>query len=461
MRKLRTQLSLSIVAVVLLTVAVISILANLLINREFENYVIQQQQIRAEDLAANLTSHFDARTQTWDVEFVHGLGMYALYDGYVLSVFDPNGASVWDAENHEMAICAQIMGEIAERMEKRRPRLDGAFVSREYDLDLNGQKIGSMVIRFYGPYFLSDSDLRFLDTLNILLAVVAVLSTLLSVAIGGVLARRIARPIAKTVYIASQIADGKYDIRFEGKTKSKELDELAAAINALSAGLVEQENLRKRLTVDVAHELRTPLTTLSSHLEAMVEGVWEPTTPRLQSCYEEVGRLNNLVSDLERLAKAEGDSLVLHKKDLDLLDAARTGLDQFELEAKKKNISLAVSGETSVVRADRDRLNQVMANLLSNAVKFTPEGGNIRIAVQDTPESGVVIVEDDGIGIPEQELTLIFERFYRTDQSRNRKTGGAGIGLAIVKSIVTAHGGTVVAQRREEGGSRFIVTLPK
>lgn len=448
-------------AVVLFAVAVISVLANLLVSRSFERYVARQQKVRLQDLIANIEGHYDPETRSWNVEYLHGLGMYALYDGYVLAVYDQDGETVWDAERHDMDTCARIMAEISGRMEKRRPGLGGAFASSVYQLALDGRNIGSVAVKSYGPYFLSDSDFRFLDALNAALAAVGALSLLLAFAAGSALARRIARPVAKTAHIARQIADGNYAIRFEGRAKSREFAELAAAVNDLAAGLVEQESLRKRLTVDIAHELRTPLATLGSHLEAMAEGVWEPTKERLASCCEEVGRLNSLVSDLQRLAQAEGDSLTLRKTEVDLMDVARSIVRQFELEAGKKHLSLRAEGESTVVRADRDRLSQVLANLLSNAVKFTPEGGHIRVEVKSAEQSGILAVEDDGIGIPEEELSLVFERFYRTDRSRSRKTGGAGIGLAIVKSIVSAHGGTVSAQRREEGGTRFVVTLPK
>jgi signal transduction histidine kinase len=132
-----------------------------------------------------------------------------------------------------------------------------------------------------------------------------------------------------------------------------------------------------------------------------------------------------------------------------------------EAELKKKNQTLSLDGTPLIIEADKDRIAQVVTNLLSNAIKYTPENGSIRISVSDAEKNGVITVVDDGIGIPEPELSLIFERFYRTDQSRSRKSGGAGIGLAIVKSIVSAHGGTVEAFRRDGRGSRFVVTLPK
>lgn len=461
MRNLRTQLSLTIMLIVLFTVAVISFLSNLLINKEFEKYITKQQQIEASDIVSNINVQYNAMTQKWNTEYIHGMGMYALLNGYIISVYDRNGGTVWDAQNHNMTECTLIMTEITSRMEKRRPNIDGKFISYDYDLTMSGQSIGSISISYYGPYFLSESDFNFIDTLNLVLAGIGILSLLLSLFVSEILARRIARPITKTAYIAKQISQGNYSIRFEGNTKSRELDELASAINYLAGALDEQENLRKRLTVDVAHELRTPLTTLGSHLEAMTLGVWEPSMERLQSCREEIDRLSGLVADLERLANTESDNLVLNKTDVNLMTVVRSCCDNFEIEMKKKNLSLTIEGSSPLVYADKDRLSQVMANLLSNAVKYTLENGNLRIEVKDLEKEGVLIIEDDGIGIPEHELSLVFERFYRTDKSRNRKTGGAGIGLAIVKSIITAHGGTIEAQSNAEHGSRFIITLPK
>lgn len=461
MRSLRTQLSVSMMLVILLTVAIISLLSNLMINREFDRYMEEQQREKADGIVSLFHNQYNASTREWNEDYIHGAGMYALHDGYIIRLYDSGGGVVWDAENHDMATCHEVMAKIAESMKERRPKIGGEFVTRHYKLTMEGLEIGSMDIRYYGPYFLSESGFRYLDTLNSILAVIGVFSLLLALLISNVLSRRIARPITKTAYIAKQIAEGNYAVRFEGKTKSNELDELVAAVNHLAAGLAEQENLRKRLTVDVAHELRTPLTTLSSHLEAMIEGVWEPSRKRLQSCHEEIGRLSGLAADLEQLAKTESDNLVLNKTRVDLMEIARTGRDNFEMEIRKKNLSLAIEGNSSVVYADRDRLSQVVANLLSNAVKYTPENGHIRIMVRDSERKGILIIEDDGIGVPEEERTLIFQRFYRTDMSRNRNTGGAGIGLAIVKSILTAHGGTIEAENRAEHGSRFTVTLPK
>ena len=229
----------------------------------------------------------------------------------------------------------------------------------------------------------------------------------------------------------------------------------------MAESLEKQENLRKQLTSDVAHELRTPITNVSSYLEAILEGVWEPTPERLQHCYDELGRITKLVSDLEQLRQVENENLKLRKTEVDLLELARTAVKNFETQFQEKKLHCRVDGVPAMVFADRDRIQQVITNLVSNAVKYSNENGTIRVVTEDIGVSVIIRVEDDGIGIAEKDRELIFERFYRTDRSRNRKTGGAGIGLAIVKTIVQAHDGRIAVESEEEHGSRFAVTLPK
>ena len=459
--RLRTHMTMTIAVIVLTTVALITLLSNIFINIEFEEYAQGQQYIRSNHIADNLSRHYGSQNGKWDISYVHGVGMYALYEGYVIRLYDKSGQVLWDAENHDTSLCGQIMSEITDRMDAIRPNLNGAFTSREYPLTQSGQGIGKVVIRSYGPYFFNENDFQFLNALNLILFVIGALSLIFSIAAGWMLARRISSAIIKTAQIATQISGGNYSIRFEGKTKARELEELAKAMNHMARSLESQENLRKRLTTDVAHELRTPLSAVASHLEMMMEGVWQPTPERLKGCYEEIGRISGLVAELEKLAQVENDNLQLKNEPMDLLQLAGTVSDNFESETAKKKITLIVEGEGTVVFADKDRIHQVISNLLSNAIKYTPENGHIRVAVKELPESGVITIEDDGIGISPEELPLIFERFYRIDKSRNRQTGGAGIGLTIAKSIVSAHGGTIEAESKVNCGSRFTVTLPK
>jgi len=249
-------------------------------------------------------------------------------------------------------------------------------------------------------------------------------------------------------------------MRIDSKVTTRELYELTHAVNQMAESLEKQEKIRKRITLDVAHELRTPLANISSHLEAIIEGVWEPTTERLQSCYDEVQRITALVSDLERLRQAESENLKLHKTQVNLLELSQTVISNFEADINAKELSCFANGEPVIILADKTRIQQVITNLISNAIKYSYTGGKIRVIIKRENMTGVIIVQDEGIGIPENELKLVFERFYRTDKSRNRKTGGAGIGLTIVKSIVEAHGGQISVKSKEGNGSSFIVALP-
>lgn len=459
MRSLRSQLSLSIMLVVLVTVSLISLLSNVTVNKQFEEYILNQKKTRSDYIVHDLSNQYNLSSKTWNSDYLHTIGMYSLYDGYLLTVYDMDSKVIWDAETHDMTLCRQIMDNITKRMKKR--NTTGSFTAHTYDLVQNEQKIGSVSIRYYGPYFYSENDFRFIDTFNTVLFIIGAISCVFSLFVGWLLARRLARPITKTAEIAKHISNGNYDIRFESTTNTKELNNLVSAINYLANDLAGQENLRKQLTTNVAHELRTPLTAIRSYLEAMIEGLWDATPDRLTGCLEEVKRLSSLVTDLERLAKIEGENLNLKKMNVDLMEIAQNISSNFRAEADKKNIIITLIGNASFIYADRDRISQVITNLLSNAIKYTPAGGSIDLEVESGEKTSSLRVKDTGIGISKEELPLVFERFYRTDKSRNRKTGGAGIGLTIVKSIISAHQGTISIESQENKGTTVTIVLPK
>ncbi len=352
-------------------------MANALIWRRFERYVSEQQALRIADIVGGLNAQYDPRVG-WNDTLVYAAGMYALYNGYIIKVYDENGEVVWDAENHDMTLCAHIMEEISGRMRQWRQSAQGEMVTQRHILSHGSRPVGSVTIRFYGPYFFTDNDFEFLNTLNAALAITAGVALAFAFAAGALLAARIARPIVRTARIAGQIARGDYQIRYQGKASSRELLELVEAINALAGTLYEQERLRKRLTGDVAHELRTPLATVGAHLEAMVDGVWAPTPDRLKSCQEEIARLSDLVSDLEQLAVVESGEMNLRLERVDLAELARSAGRAFELKLAKRRLNYLVTGEGRAW-GDPGRLGQVLkTNLVENAVKYTPEDGHIR-----------------------------------------------------------------------------------
>lgn len=454
--QLKTKLSLSYAFVVLLTVAMLCALSNYFINKIFKNYIVREQAIKTETFAQNLTAQYDGRF--WNLDSIHSIGMYALYDGYIIKMTDSRDMVLWDAEVCDMSGCMEVMSDIVERMKTKYGKTSGEFTTKIIPLTQGDMTIGYMDIRYYGPYFLSDNDFQFLNAFNTALVIVGTFSLILSVMIGLFMASRISRPVHRAAEFAIKMSGGDFNVITPKSTGTKELDELLHSINSLAKSLSCQENLRKQLTADVAHELRTPITTAQTHLEAMMEGLWEVTPENLTSCHEEISRLGTIVGDLEGLARAEHE-LALNKTEFNLLNLAERTIACFAPEIESKNLLVTLTGESAKVYADEDRIKQVVVNLLSNAIKFTHAGGNIDIIVSQIDCYAVLEVSDSGIGIPKEELPFVFERFYRADKSRNRKTGGTGLGLAIAKAIVTAHGGKIMVTNNETGGCSFRVMI--
>lgn len=288
----------------------------------------------------------------------------------------------------------------------------------------------------------------------------AILGLIVAILVSLFVAKRITAPLLQMRRIAERMAKGELTVRTVVQGKD-EIAELGKSLNDLAEQLLHQEQLRKTMTVDVAHELRTPLTTLKSHMEAMIEGVWEPTPKRLESCYEEVERLRHLVGDLEQLTEMESPHFKLDLKIENMSAIVQHHVETSKAAFQKKNVQIDFQAKEHITaRVDRFRTGQIIVNLIMNALKYTPEGGRVTIEVKEEQHKALITIADTGIGIKEEEIPFVFERFYRADKSRDRKSGGSGIGLTIVKRLVEAHGGTIELKSEEKKGTTVVVRLP-
>lgn len=451
-------------AFLVLTVAVfvlISIFANIILKNQFQQYTIAKQEQAIANVVLAVQQKYNGFNGTWDVAGVESAGMNALDQGLIVRVSDSSGDVIWDARTHNNGMCTSIIMHMSQNMQSYNANFQGGYVETDHPLTVGGVQAGTVYVGYYGPYFFSDSDLQFLNSLNSLLLWAAVIASAACLALGAYMARRLTTPIARVIHTAGHIADGNYTERAEQKTNTKEIIELTDSINSLAEKLQKQEALRKRLTGDVAHELRTPLATLQSHVEAMIDGVWEPDQERLKSFHEEIMRLSAMVGDLEKLSIYDGENLEISREKFDLAILAKAVLKNFEAEFKNKGIQSSIMGGEEIVFADRDKISQALINLIANALKYTPAGGSVAVEVSGNETGSFVTVEDNGPGISQEDLPYIFERFYRTDRSRNSKTGGRGIGLTIAKAIAEAHGGWIDARSEINKGSAFTLTLPK
>jgi two-component system sensor histidine kinase BaeS len=259
------------------------------------------------------------------------------------------------------------------------------------------------------------------------------------------------------------MADGHLDQRVVVR-QVDEIGELGHAFNAMAEGLTRTEQLRRGMVADVAHELRTPLTNLRGYLEALRDGVADPAPPVLASLYDEAVLLSQLVDDLQDLALADAGQLTLHCELTDADELVAGAVRAVQPEAGHRGVSIVFvrqSDPTTRVRADVRRIGQVLRNLLANALAYTPSGGQITVSTWAAEGQLTVSVEDTGSGIAPHHVPNLFERFYRVDSSRARATGGAGIGLAVVKQLVEAHGGRINVRSVLGSGSTFWFTLPR
>ena len=296
-------------------------------------------------------------------------------------------------------------------------------------------------------------------------AVLGVLALAVAVAIGAamvlaaILGGRLARPMRDIGAAARQIAEGDYHARLP-RRGPEELLSLADSFNQMAAALEEQERMRREFIANAAHELRTPLTNLQGYLEALRDGVVEPERETFASLWEEADRLVRLSRSLDQLAEGDAGFRDHAPVEVDLTDAIRTALDLVGPAAQRASLELVADiPDVMPVRADADRLAQVLSNLLNNAIQYTPPGGKVTVRAERRPDDILVSVVNTGSAIPAADLPHVFERFYRVEKSRDRARGGAGIGLSIVQQLVEASGGRVGAESGE-GSTRVWFTLP-
>jgi two-component system OmpR family sensor kinase len=238
---------------------------------------------------------------------------------------------------------------------------------------------------------------------------------------------------------------------------------LAEEIESSSAELHDEERRKSRFVSDVSHELRSPLTGIRLAAETLLDGDVEEADEKrfLATIIREADRLTGLANDLLELQRIEGATGEIPLTRVDLTQAARLAVEANQPLAMGRRVTVTVEGSAPMVLGSRDRLQQVVGNLVDNAVRHTPEGRSVTVALSEEDDRAVMRVMDEGPGIRAEDLTNLFERFYRSQFSRARSTGGAGLGLAIVKAIVTSHLGTIEAANRPDGGAVFTVRLPK
>jgi signal transduction histidine kinase len=469
-QSLWVKLLLGFVLVAVVAVGLVAVLANRATTRHFELYVSQGRQLRAERLAPEVAAYY-ARTGSWSgidewlatLDQPQGSGQG---QGRGRSQGTPAAADRLVVADAEGRVVADTGGELVGE------RLSDAELALGAPIELESRQVGTLLIPAAVDAHAS-LEAEFQRQVNLSLVWAGLAAGAVALGLGLLLARQLTAPLRALTQAAHRLAGGEVP-QVEVRSKD-DLGELGRAFNQMARSLARQETLRRNLMADIAHELRTPLTVIRGDLEALLDGVFEPTPEALASLQEETLLLSRLVDDLRALALAEAGQLKLERRPTDLAALLRGVVDSFDLQAQMQGQILILDLPASLppVDADPQRVRQVVANLVSNALRHAPDSGQVTVAASVRPGQVQISVADNGPGIAPEDLPHLFDRFWRGGPSTELRTGPStelrtgpstelrtGLGLAITRELVRAHGGHIWVESIPGQGSTFHFTLP-
>lgn len=338
----------------------------------------------------------------------------------------------------------------------------------KYPLTVDAENVGILI--YYHPEAANMAKIQYgiRDSVTIILLAFSIILLLVSLVVAYWLAKRMTAPLRALVPAIDRLGGGELGAQVPVFSKD-EYGKVAASFNAMSTQLQRTETARRSLVADVAHELRTPLTILQGQLDLLQQQGRAAEPHELLSLQDEIIRLSRLVNDLHQLSIAEARKLVLERKPGSLSALLRRIAGRYGEETEDRRMTVTLEDRTDELELtlDWDRMTQVFLNLVGNAIRYTGDGGSVKITIERLPEIGegkeagvAVTITDTGPGIAPEHLPYVFDRFYRSDDARDRNSGGMGLGLAIAKEFVAAHGGTIEARSRLGSGTTFIVSLP-
>ncbi|MGV8983069.1 sensor histidine kinase [Clostridium sp.] len=449
MQSIRKRLSIILVCTSILGLFISTLLVNITISRTFNKYLVEIQNKRNTRIVTYLEDVYKKNgkwSETSGIEISHE----AFMSSYCLTLKDENNKVVWGMNPNE------IVNNMDATMQVKN---GGIYTTSTFDVKSGEKIVGHIEIGQYAPVLLSKEDVGFKGSINKSIILSVVLSTLITILISLFISKQFSTPLRQVSKVSVHLSNGNYHERSKNKSSILELEDLRRSINTLGEKLQHQDILRKRLISDISHEVRTPLNILQNNFEAMIDGIFPIDNERLTYLNEEVIRFGKLLDNLNGLKEVESEEAVLNMEKISLKDTLSSVVKEFELISENKNIKMSLECNTSKqfnILGDTDKIKQVIINLLSNAVKFTPKQGEININLKEVDEKVILKIEDTGIGISKEDLPYIFERLYRGDKSRH-EIAGMGIGLTIVKSILTFHKASIEVESKE--GRGCVVTV--
>jgi two-component system OmpR family sensor kinase/two-component system sensor histidine kinase BaeS len=448
------------VLIILVGITVIYAIANQATRTEFRAYMFRGGMAQTDQIARDFADYYAARGswQNVDAYFdqAFGLGMGAMMGGRGRgSMASMMGDSLFLADASGVVVASRDGSGIGQKM-------PDAQIARGVPIQVNGKIVGTLIAQSLGTTAFDALQQEFLERVNASILLAGIAAGAIAIVIGFVLFYQITAPLNALASAARKIATGDLSARV-ANPRDDEIGQVGRAFNAMADSLAKSEAARRNMIADIAHELRNPLGVVQGQLEGMIDGVFPTTPQQIASIYDETRLLTRLVDDLRDLALADAGQLRIARAPTDLRALIERVIATFAPQAAEKKIALEseIADGLPKPNADAQRIEQVLRNLVSNALRHTPEGGAVSVQCTVNSERSIKFsVRDTGAGIPSEDLPRVFERFWRGDRSRSRVGGGAGLGLAIAKQLVDAHGGEIGAESAAGEGATFWFTLP-
>ncbi len=451
---LSKKLIISFVFSILISILIISMASGSMINNTFEKYLAREQSNKFDTIYKEINDIYSNNPLGLNkMSLMH----YSIREGIDITIKDIDNNIIYDSLESGMGMGA--MNRPGFYMMNRIP--EGNYIEKVYELQKDGTAIGTLIIGYLDNSYITDSSILFMGTLKKSLFASGVFAILMGLIVSVLISRQLTKPIVNITETANNLRSGNLAARSNIVSNTAEIAQLKESINYLGDTLSKQDSIRKRYASDISHELRTPLTTLKTHLEAISDGVWEPSKEHLDILNDEVLRLTKLVDDLKNSFTQEEYNPIINKTSFDISQELENIIVSFEPSFSKENYLLQVNIEKNIkVIMDKEKFNQIVHNLLSNSLRYLNEDGEVIVTLSKLNKNLILKISDNGIGIKEEDLENIFDRFYRVDTSRNKSTGGTGLGLSIVKSLVEAHKGSIDVKSQYGKGTEFLIRFP-
>lgn len=450
--KLSRKLILGFTFLILVSIIITSFISNLMINNKFENYLVEEQQSKLNQICDEINGLYNKNGYKL---YEREINSYASLENVYIEIKDLNGNTLYTSTNRNG------MGGMHRRMMRMHGMPEGNYVEMSCPL-LEGEKeVGELIIGYIDNAYLTESAVLFKNTLIKSFFISSIFTVLLGLGTSIILSKSLTMPLLEIRNTATEIRKGNLNKKSNVNTSTIEILELSDSINYLGETLAKQENIRKKYASNISHELRTPLATLKSHLEAIIDGIWEPSEKHLDILMKEIDRLSNLVDDLKDSFRTEELEPFLNRSRFNLSKELQDAITTFIPLYTKEGFIINSNIENNIqITMDKDKLKQIIYNLLSNSIKYLHKDGEVLVTLVKNNNSAIIEVKDNGTGIKEKDLPYIFDRFYRSDDSVSRDARGTGLGLSIVKSIVDAHGGTVKISSVYKEGTIVTILIP-